>query len=636
MLSLSDYPIWLKVLHRLSSRKRRWWKYFPVSYMSKRGMETPWSAEKLRGELSRCLGVFDGVIKNADETTKNRIVAEADNALEHRFTILGSNGEVLEPFVWNKDIKTGFIWPNGKFYLDYRIVDPNNNADVKVPWELSRCHHLLWLGEAYVLTEKEVYAKEIVDEISDWIDNNRFMYSINWTCAMDVAIRAVNWMYALCMIRNSNVFTNQFAEKVSASLYQHGYYIINNLEKRFPYSHNHYDSDLAGLVYLGLLFNKTKRGKQWLGFATTELFQEIRVQVLPSGAQFERSISYHRLVTELFSYPVYALQRTQFAIPKDILCRLESMYSYVNAYLPSNGLAPTIEDNDDGRFLPFVPRDLRCHSYLVDLQSIDNQIVSFGCQILFDEQKTTSSRLVNDAGFAIMKMDDAYICMSNGGQGQFETPEKKVGSHTHNDLLSFVLSLGEDDVIVDPGTYVYTADCKQRNYFRSTGKHNTVVVDDEEQNILPAKDMFIIEKNARIGGLHLHETEKSVQSWGDYLTLQGKMHHTRKLELTTNQLVIDDTIEKAEDNHNIKLCYNMSDSANNITRVENRVLFETPHYNIEMMIAGLPQDSVSVVDDFISPSYGVLVNAKKIVAKGVFDNQINIRSIIKWSKKENI
>lgn len=605
-----------------------------MSYLSKKGMKTPWSAEELCSELTRCLGVFDGVVKNTDETTKNQIVAGADNALEHRFIILGSDGEVLEPFVWNKDIKTGFIWPNGKFYLDYRIVDPNNNADVKVPWELSRCHHLLWLGEAYILTDKEIYAKEVADEISDWIDNNRFMYSINWTCAMDVAIRAVNWMYALCMVRNSNVFTNQFAEKVSASLYQHGYYIINNLEKRFPYSHNHYDSDLAGLVYLGLLFNKTKRGKQWLGFATTELFQEIRVQVLPSGAQFERSISYHRLVTELFSYPVYALQRTQFAIPKDILCRLESMYSYVNAYLSSNGLAPTIEDNDDGRFLPFVPRDLRCHSYLVDSHSIENLIASVGCQLLFDEQKNASSRLVSDAGFAIMRSGNAYVCMSNGGQSQFETPNKKVGSHTHNDLLSFVLSLGNDDVIVDPGTYVYTADCKQRNYFRSTGKHNTVMVDDEEQNFLPAKDMFVIEKNARIGELRLRETEEFVQSWGDYSTLQGKMHHTRKLELATNQLVVDDAIEKADDNHTIRLCYNLSESVKNITIVENRVLFATPHYNVEIMIEGLPQGSISVEDDYISPSYGVLVDAKTIVAKGAFDNHTNIQSIIKWSKKE--
>ena len=634
MLSISDYPIWLKVLHRLSSRKRRWWKYLPMPLISKKGIKASWSAEKLCGELSRCLGGFDGVINNIDETTKNQIVAGADNAIEHRFTILGSNGEVLEPFVWNKDIKTGFTWPNGKFYLDYRIVDPNNNADVKVPWELSRCHHLLWLGEAYVLTEKEVYAKEIVDEISDWIDNNRFMYSINWTCAMDVAIRAVNWMYALYMIRNSKVFTNQFAEKATESLYQHGFYVINNLEKRFPYSHNHYDSDLAGLVYLGLLFNKTKRGKQWLGFATSELFQEIRVQVLPSGAQYERSISYHRLVTELFTYPIYALQRNHCFVPKDILCRLESMYSYVNAYLPPNGLAPTIEDNDDGRFLPFVPRNLRCHSYLVDSRSIENQIASFSCPLLFDEQKNASSRLISDAKFAIMKKGDVYVCMSNGGQSKFETPEKRVGSHTHNDLLSFVLSLGNDDVIVDPGTYVYTADCKQRNYFRSTGKHNTLVVDDEEQNFLPAKDMFIIEKNALIGGLHLRENEEFVQSWGDYSTLQGKMHHTRKLELTTNQLVVDDAIEKADANHTVRLCYNLSESAKNITIVENSILFETPYYNVEIMIVGLPQGSISVEDDYISPSYGVLVDAKMIVAKGIFDNHVNIRSIIKWSKKE--
>lgn len=604
-----------------------------MSYMSKNGIKTPWSAEKLSSELSRCLGMIDDVVKDTDETTKNWIIAGADNALDHRFKILGSKGDVLEPFVWNKDIKTGFEWPNGKFYLDYRIVDPNNNADVKVPWELSRCHHLLWLGEAFILSNKAEYAKEIVDEISDWIDNNRFMHSINWTCAMDVAIRAVNWMYALCMIKDASVFTDLFSQKVSESLFQHGYFIFNNFEKNFPYSHNHYDSDLAGLVYLGLLFKKTKSGRKWLGFASSELFQEIRVQVLPSGAQFERSISYHRLVTELFAYSSYALLRNQITVPKDIFCRLESMYSYTKAYLPKNGLAPNIEDNDDGRFLPFVPRDLRCHSYLIDSHSIENLIASVGCQLLFDEQKNVSSRLVCDAGFAIMRGGNAYVCMSNGGQSKFETPEKRVGSHTHNDLLSFVLSLGDDDVIVDPGTYVYTADCKQRNYFRSTGKHNTMMVDDEEQNFLPAKDMFVIEKNVKIGGLHLRETEESVQSWGDYSTLQGKMHHTRKLNLTANQLVIEDWVEKADSNHSLRLSFNLSESIKSVNIIDRKVLFETPLYKIEMLFEGLPHSNISVAGDHISPSYGVLLDAKMIVVQGSFDNCITIKSIIKWLKK---
>lgn len=633
IISIYNYSFFLKILHRLSLKSRRFRRYLPMSWLSKKNMGGAWSKERLSNELTRTLGTFDEAIRESDEISKNNIITGAEEAHKHKFKVLGSSGVELNPIVWNCDIKTGFVWPNGKFYLDYIIVDPNNNADVKVPWELSRCHHLLWLGEAYIMTENEEYAKEIINEISDWIDSNKFMHSINWTCAMDVAIRAVNWMYALCMIRNSDVFTNQFAGKVSESLYQHGFYIFNNLEKGFPYSHNHYDSDLAGLVYLGLLFNKTKRGKQWLGYATTELFQEIRLQVFPSGAQYERSISYHRLVTELFSYSFYALQRNHYFIPKDILCRLKSMFSFVEAYLPTNGLAPTIEDNDDGRFLPFVPRNLRCHSYLTNPKSLENQIASIGCPSVYDKQERSSSHLFCDVGFAIMRKGAAYVCLANGGQSKFETFEKTVGSHTHNDLLSFVLSLGDDDVIVDPGTYVYTADCKQRNFFRSTGKHNTVVVDDEEQNILPAKDMFIIEKNARIGGLHLSETEESVQSWGDYLTLQGKMHHTRKLELTTNQLVVDDVIEKADTNHTIRLCYHLSASAKNLTVVENRVLFETPHFEIEIIIDGFPQGTISVVDDVISPSYGVLVNTKMIVAKWLFDNQVNVKCLIKWSKK---
>ena len=65
-------------------------------------------------------------------------------------------------------------------------VDNSNNADVKVPRELSRSHHLLWLGQAYLLTKNEKYVNEFIFQIENWIDENPIMKSINWGCAMDV------------------------------------------------------------------------------------------------------------------------------------------------------------------------------------------------------------------------------------------------------------------------------------------------------------------------------------------------------------------------------------------------------------------------------------------------------------------
>ena len=119
------------------------------------------------------------------------ILAAANKACNHVFALLGSGDVKLDPIIWNKEIKTGFEWPTGIYYSKLRKTTPQG-SDIKIPWELSRCHHLLWLGEAYVLTGEEKYAWEVANELNDWIDTNPLMYSVNWTCAMEVAIRAVN------------------------------------------------------------------------------------------------------------------------------------------------------------------------------------------------------------------------------------------------------------------------------------------------------------------------------------------------------------------------------------------------------------------------------------------------------------
>ena len=72
-----------------------------------------------------------------------------------------------------------------------------------------------------------------------------------------------------------------------------------------------------------------------------------------------------------------------------------------------------------------------------------------------------------------------------------------LGCHAHNDALSFELSLGEQPLIVDPGTFVYTPDPAERNRFRSTGWHSTLQVGEEEQNELRSDYLFLMDDRAR-------------------------------------------------------------------------------------------------------------------------------------------
>ncbi len=81
------------------------------------------------------------------------------------------------------------------------------------------------------------------------------------------------------------------------------------------------------------------------------------------------------------------------------------------------------------------------------------------------------------ANFFVFRSDRLYLAvnaMSNGQDGN--------GGHAHNDKLSFELSFDGEDVIVDPGTYLYTPLPEERNRFRSTPFHNTLIIPEKEQN----------------------------------------------------------------------------------------------------------------------------------------------------------
>jgi uncharacterized heparinase superfamily protein len=84
------------------------------------------------------------------------------------------------------------------------------------------------------------------------------------------------------------------------------------------------------------------------------------------------------------------------------------------------------------------------------------------------------SKAFAKGGFYIMRHDDLYMIIDG-----IPADPKAPSGHKHNSRMSFELFAGDKSFIIDPGSYIYTADKKMRNLFRSTKFHNTVVVDGE-------------------------------------------------------------------------------------------------------------------------------------------------------------
>ncbi len=199
-------------------------------------------------------------------------IAEADLICEHVFDLLASgpkklspDGTSYQPIDWHSDFKNGYRWNPKIFYRDISF-DCIEGIDIKVPWELSRFQHLNILGQAYLLTRNKKYSEEFSNQISDWIANNPVAFGVNWKCAMDVAIRAANWLIGMEYFSGKDTFSEDFLEKFYASIYEHGRFIYSHLEYSPSVTTNHYLADIVGLFFISAYCPFFKESKKWQRF----------------------------------------------------------------------------------------------------------------------------------------------------------------------------------------------------------------------------------------------------------------------------------------------------------------------------------------------------------------------------------
>jgi hypothetical protein len=425
-------------------------------------------------------------------------ITSAEVVLRHEFDLLGSGTMALgSPLPWHDDFKAQKRWPR-QFATDIEYMELDRPTDVKVPWELSRCQHFAVLGQAHWLTGDERFAEEFVAEISDWIDANPWGYGVNWACAMDVALRAVSWIWGFYFMGDSRACANPaFRARFLKSLYLHGEHVATHLE-RGDVNGNHFLSDGVGLVFLGVFFRDTRKGRRWLRLGRQIVVDEIFAQTSADGVDFEQSTAYHRLVLELFFTAYLLLEKAGERPPQAAWDRLQRMLEFVAAYTKPNGLSPLIGDADDGRVQKLGSQRLNDHRYLLsagaalfgrnDFKQAAGEFWDEAFWLLGPDGASRydsvagrssgpSSSAFPDGGFYVLRNQSAHLIVDCGEVGM-----RGRGGHGHNDILSFELWMNGANLVTDCGAYLYTASREWRNRFRSTAFHNTIEVDGEELN----------------------------------------------------------------------------------------------------------------------------------------------------------
>ena len=503
-------------------------------------------------------------------------LAAAARVRRHEFDLLGSGpfnpGDpdrtaqgAYRPIDWYLDPVRGLRFPRGIPYKEWKLYEMRpGNADVKYPWELARCQHWVTLGQAYRLTGDESFAREIADQFDDFVEANPVGIGINWTCTMDVGLRAVSWVLALDLIRDSTALNHAFWTRAYAAVFDHGRFIRGNLENNYEVTSNHFLSNVVGLWFVGGMLESLPEGRDWLSFARASLETEIDVQVLPDGADFESSVPYHRLVAELFLGCLRLADVRREPLSAHYRERVRDMIDYLAAVTRPDGLMPQSGDADDGR--------LHMLGGLGTTSPQDGRHLLGPAARIFDRPEWAQmggraaaceaawwglgaaeapaavaafpavARLFPDAGHAVVRDGGLYLLVTNSIVGT-----KGFGNHKHNDQLGFEYHLGGGPLVVDPGSYVYTSDAEARNLFRGTAYHNTLMIDETEQNEINPEWLFRTFEKARAE--HLEFTDGDVVAYQGqhvgYTRLTEGVTHKRRfvLDRRTGRLEIEDRLE---------------------------------------------------------------------------------------------
>jgi hypothetical protein len=555
---------------------------------------------------------------------------EADEIVKHRITIFGQTYKMGPQVDWHADPRTGARWPLEHFTRT--MLRAGHGSDVRMVWELNRLHHLAALGRAYALTNDERYTQEFLIQLASWYEENPPRFGVNWTVAMEVAIRAVNIIAAIEMFRTSPHMTDEAVGLILKTLLAHGRFIRSNLEFSHRSTSNHYLSNLIGLFVIGMTMPELKESSDWVKMSTPRLLKEMGHQVLPDGVDYEGATGYHRFVLEIYALFFSISHANGLEIPGEYWERLEAMFDFARACQKPDGTTPIIGDSDDGRLIKFKERPASDHSYLNSIAAILLESEAFKQSSRLDEEalwwfgeegregfeslqvneSKAGSQAFPQAQIYIQRADSLYAIIDCGDHGA-----RGYGSHAHSDALSFEAFASGRTFLRDPGTFVYTASNRWRNLFRSTAYHNTVRIDGEEISHITEDQLFAL-------GPNVQPRVNRWESTPDRDTLDAEHHaytrlphpviHRRIITLDKREgyWIIED-IFTGEGAHRFEFFFNFDAGLDISIESDCRAIARDKTVALAILPVSNHKFETNIASRWVSPAYGTRMRSSGII-----------------------
>jgi hypothetical protein len=575
---------------------------------------------------------------------RDRLVAHAELVVRHRLSFFDLvNYDLGDPIDWNCDHATGRKAPL-RFapLIDYR--DPRVAGDAKVVWELNRHHHLVVLARAYRATGEVRYASAVVEQLESWLEQCPFGRGMNWRSPLELAIRLINWVWAIDLIHESGLVTGRFWARLRHATYLH-LWEITRTYSRGSSANNHRIGEAAGVFIATSYFRELDDAGRWQRESRQILDDEIIAQTYPDGGSREQAVGYHGFVLQFFLLAAIVARNMGKDFPEVFRSRLERMFEFLGTLSEGGTAPPMIGDSDDGYVLDLGDnRELGALFCIgaglfrrADFRAWAGGYAEAGRWVLGRSSRAEFNALASAPAAELLVSrvlpDSGYYLLQCGHKGRgdrvsviFDCGElgfKSIAAHGHADALSFTLRAFGADVFVDPGTYDYFSYPGWRAYFRSTRAHNTVVVDGLDQSTMLGPFLWGPRAQARCMAWEPRiQGGRVIGEHDGYTRLEDPVVHRRTLELHEGSriLTIQDDIV-AGGPHEIAAYFHLAEDAVLSSEGPNRYWIAvgggTVTLEVDARLAvGIVTGTCEPIAGWISRAYRHKVPSTTLVARG--------------------
>jgi hypothetical protein len=505
----------------------------------------------------------------------NALLVRAERILDGRFDLLGHRDlRFGTPIDWQLDPVAGLRAPLVHWsrvpYLDVSVV-----GDHKVTWEVNRQQWLVTLGQAYALTGDERWAQAMASGIESWLHANPPKLGINWASSLEVAFRAMSWLWALRFLRTSPALEPALYGRILESLHLHGRHLETYLSTYFS-PNTHLTGEALGLFHIGTLAPELGAASRWQQHGLDILQAQLPIHVHPDGVYFEQATQYHRYTTDFYTHLVVLAESNGIPLAPHVRPTLERLMEHLLHLSRPDGTIPLFGDDDGGRLVQLdlrTPDDVRA-LLATGAVLFDRPDFAFGArgdltgmawllgpsgvqrfEALDSAPPSGLARRFPDGGYHVSRDSwDAgagWVAMDMGPHGVLNC------GHAHADSLSIEVAVEGHPMIVDAGTFSYSG--AERQDFRHGAAHNTVTVDGASSSVPGGPFQWERVATTTVDGWEATERATFMAGSHDgFTSLPAPARHSRQvLHLLGDYWVVRDLID-SEGAHEVAVRFHIA------------------------------------------------------------------------------